>query len=347
MKATKRGMKLAILLSLSVTDGWANLEAAQVAKVKRSEHTLFLLLNRSEYKELKGQERIQVYDKRTRRALDGLVKRLRPGQAIVKISRKDKIPASLRSKSSIRVSPIRKPTTMSLAARRRPEANMDVTNRNVVRYRLGGSESNRVSKSVSFDTEIGTAIAPIPTAGATLGFYLSRNTAFELNYARGSEVLESEEIFNGLAEVQPTVVADILSVRIKRFLSNSFYINSGLGLRSLNLVANPTELDDSFEVISSGPVFTKRRVDATFEFSIGNKWQNSYFNIGIDWIGLQAPLSKVRLPNDGLEIALNTDSNQNPGTFLQADGDLESDIERFEQKRGTTFSSRFYIGFSF
>ena len=348
MRALRLWPAITLLVASGVTSDLDILEAAQVTKINRADSSIVLRLNRREYRSLKGEERVTVQDSRSRRNLDGMVMRIRPGQALIRISRKDRIPSSLRSRSSVRVSPVRSRTSMSLAARRSPDTTMTSTNRsNVMSYKPGGSETDRIGKSVSFDTEVGTAVAPIPTAGATLGFYITRNVAFELNYARGTQILENQDIFDGLVEVQPTVIADVVSTRFKTFLSNSFYINSGLGLRSLNVVANPTELDESFEVISSGPVFTKRRVDATFDFAIGNKWQISYFNIGVDWLGLQAPLSKVRLPDDGLSIALDTGSGSGPETFLQETGDPLSDLEKFDQNRGTTFSSRFYIGFSF
>lgn len=318
--------------------------AARVMKVDRSEGKVGVQLNRRERQNLRPKARIRLVLPRSGQELTGLVQALRRQKAIIQIRKGDRIPLRLRKRSSVKIRTYGKSRRVaSLGPTQRFRAKKSSTT--LFKYVPGGSEIDRTGKSLSLDLEAGTSVAPFPSAGGTLGFFINRNTAFEINFARGQGTGENVDIANNLITVQPAITTDVAVMRFKTFLGNSFYTNAGIGGRQVTVTANPVLVAEGFP-LNSGPLFQKARADAIFDFGIGNKWQFSYFNIGFDWIGLMAPLSKIRLPNDGRSQAIDSEvlASYVPGTDV-SDEDLNPD--QFEQLNDTTFYSRFYLGFSF
>lgn len=210
-------------------------------------------------------------------------------------------------------------------------------------YIAQGSERERLDNSLSLDLEGGVAsTAAIPTTGVTLGAYVSHNAIMEFSYSKGVKDLGQVEAIESQLELQNIIEHEAASLRIKYFFGNSFYTNSGVGARRTTVTGHPTLVDELLP-IAEGPLFSKSRADAVFDFSIGNKWQMSFFNIGIDWVGLSAPVSKIRLPNNGDKL---TDEQESQAMTALVDENSFDDSE-YTQEPGTTLSSKIYIGFSF
>lgn len=212
-------------------------------------------------------------------------------------------------------------------------------------YIAHGSERTRMKKSFSLDLEGGTAIAPVPAIGITLGSFLTQNMLVELNLAIG-EASSNQSVVPGQLELKKVQRTENVILRLKKFWGNSFYTNSGVGARRSN-ITGVSNLDPEITGYTQGQIYSKSRADAVFEFSIGNRWQLSSFNIGADWLGLMAPISKIRLPNDGNN--LEGGSAATSGAIAAENETLNSSVldEKFDKELGTTFSSKFYVGYSF
>ena len=139
--------------------------------------------------------------------------------------------------------------------------------------------------------------------------------------------------------------AQVGVLRFKNFFGNSFYTNTGFGARQSTFTGVSPDGASEFNLAANEAIYSQSFADAILEFSIGNKWQISYFNIGVDWIGILAPISKIRLPNGGNELDSGTGaaSAENDNQFF---ADTVDQLKP-QNSPGTTFSSKLYIGFAF
>ena len=209
-------------------------------------------------------------------------------------------------------------------------------------YTARGSERERLDNAMSLDVEGGFSVAPAISTGVALGAFVSHNTVFELSYAKGAADLGIKEAIPGQLEFQSVLDTEVATLRFKNFFGNSFYTNTGVGARKSTITANPSLVADILPV-GDGPLFSQSRADAVFEFSIGNKWQASFVTFGIDWVGLMAPISKIRLENGGNNLP----EEDNFQAITQYNGQEPFDKSEFDRDLGTTFSSKIYVGFSF
>lgn len=74
------------------------------------------------------------------------------------------------------------------------------------------------------------------------------------------------------------------TVRLHRFVSNSFYLVGGAGLRQSVTEAYSWRKSDQS---------TFRANHFVGEFALGNRWQMKQFTIGCDWFGLTGQLVKI------------------------------------------------------
>ncbi|SMF11145.1 hypothetical protein [Pseudobacteriovorax antillogorgiicola] len=322
--------------------------SATIAKITTGpQPRLELLMSRSEARDFKpGDKAKLIIDKQE---FSGTVKTVRRQKVMIAItSGKNKV-ARLRKGVLARVTnkeskPDRR-KTVARASRKKSKKNPYKLS-----YTARGSERERLDNSISLDLEGGLAGGPsqiVPATGVTLGAFVSHNTVMEFNYIRGGANVGEDETIPGQLELQKLVDTEAASLRFKNFFGNSFYTNTGIGARRTTLTAYPLGVAETV-VIEDGPVYSKTQADAVFEFAIGNKWEISFFNIGIDWVGLMAPLSKIRLPNGGNNL------DESPQEGLQAiveannfQSNSDFDLSELDKEPEATFTSKIYIGFSF
>ncbi len=184
---------------------------------------------------------------------------------------------------------------------------------------MGSSEGNRVGKIASIVAEGGFSVAPFPMTGAAAGWYASKDLLAELAYTQG-----------GLALGIVNIKISLVELRAKYFIGNSFYVNGGIGQRSIKFDAS---LDS--KIVGAPSISADAEAKTTgLSFGLGNRWQWSYFSMGCDWLGYFAALS-----SSGSKVDV-------PGAADKDTKDLKDSVD----KLGKTSSYqllRFYMGVSF
>jgi hypothetical protein len=116
-----------------------------------------------------------------------------------------------------------------------------------------------------------------PVAGVRGDYFLSPDTVVTASYLTGS----AGDIIT--YEYDKTA----LDVKLKRFLTNSFYADAGLGYERFAV---------SYDVFLAGQKDFKKlhgvASNVGVEAHIGNQWQWKVFSLGCDWVGYFAALSK-------------------------------------------------------
>ncbi len=317
--------------------------AATISRTsKKPSNKVTLNLNRNELKSVQKGGEIYFMASGMSQQFHGIVKAIRRQEILVELKmRKKNLP---NFKFGTKVTLVRgenrsKNLSKSASSKKSKKSPYEIS------YKAKGSERARLRKDYSLDLEGGVAVGPTITAGLALGTYLSHNTVLEFNYSQGNRSgidNESSDLF----PVTETLEAKAAVIRIKNFFGNSFYTNAGIGARINTLVGIAAVDNPNGSGSIQAPVYAQSFADAIFEFAIGNKWQLSYFNIGFDWISLAAPLSKIRLENDGNQLPKDKLAQASAGLpggtqFLAAAEELRPD------NVGTVFLTKFYIGFAF
>ncbi|MFW7378480.1 MAG: hypothetical protein ACOH5I_06730 [Oligoflexus sp.] len=309
--------------------------AARVSKVDRGQGVLILDLSRSEMRRVEINQRSYLVDPASRLKLLVIFQRIDGNKAKVSLAKNQKLPRRFRENTRV--------TLQNPRTKRQTRPSLGS---NQIVKTLGSSEKDRYGKSLSFDLELGSVVVPIPSFGVNLGFFVHPNLLFELNYAHGEQSFEADNPIGEDLFFQTTAAVDVVTARFKTYLGNSFYTNAGLGIRNYTLSGNPLFYFEGFD-FPQGPIFIQSHADAVFEFSVGNKWQFSYFNMGFDWLGILAPLSKIRLPDDGRSYAIEPSDVLILAGYENVDPALRYQPRQLERLRQTSLYSKFYFGFSF
>lgn len=156
------------------------------------------------------------------------------------------------------------------------------------------SAQNRAGKTlVGVLQPAGFAVAPVPSVGLGLGYYIDSNSVVQLEGSLGR--LRPENRFD--------VTVGTVAVNLKHFVSETFYLKGGAAYRQTTL-SNLTCRD-------CGPGVTRdwgaaRTIDG--EFAIGNQWQWENLTLGADWLGLMVPTVRI---DDSVTDAFGLSSNEN------------------------------------
>ncbi len=143
------------------------------------------------------------------------------------------------------------------------------------------SDENRGNKDLTIVGEFGLVLGDMVNSGPGIhiGYFASPRIVVEVDYfsasGKNSDTGESSEI-------------SLATIRTKYFIGDSFFVNGGLGKRTLfqkDLGLIETSSDRRREFQSTSIVG---------EVAIGNRWQWSRFTLGYDWIGYVMPFSQLR-----------------------------------------------------
>lgn len=165
---------------------------------------------------------------------------------------------------------------------------------------------------------------PYNSYGVGGSYYLYPNLFLGAEYTSGSSTLK------GITSKNTTI-----GLRAKYFLTDSFYLGSGLTNYTFALNGEQ-EFKNSSDV-----VVTKSDLDIevkgnTFDFFIGNQWNlYDYLTLGCDWVGISLPVgasSSDNLPNS----AKDTDEYKDNKTLID-----------WMENKPTVMLTRFYVGIVF
>lgn len=153
----------------------------------------------------------------------------------------------------------------------------------------------------------------------TAGYFIDAESLVTLNYA--------EEFFViGSSNLPASNIRTSLSY--EKFLGNSFFINGGIGRRTLRY-AGPSLSDFFLDKNDFGFTYTDMGVNA----GLGNRWQWENFTIGAQWIGVYVPVTQPKVSyNSGLD---NDPSEQ------------EKERRRRDRLSGPSLTGGIQIGLSF
>ncbi len=182
----------------------------------------------------------------------------------------------------------------------------------------GISVEKRSGKNMSVVGEIGLGIAPLPTAGMSAGYFIRQDILAELNYINGSATL-----------LDSNLSWSVITARAKWFLGNSFYINTGAGVRDISF-------DSSYSMLGLASESKSIRASTSaigLDVGLGNQWQWDTFTMGCDWIGYFQPVSVSNRDGDSTGLS-------------------QSDLNSFKSSTSMGEEShlsllRFYLGASF
>lgn len=143
------------------------------------------------------------------------------------------------------------------------------------------SEHRRSEKNYLLTAQLaGSAVAPVPAAGVTVGKYLDRNSIVELEGTKG---------------VRPYVMFDLgattVGLNYKRFFGNSFFAKLGVVYRKISL-----SNIDLFYYQNPSTIGSAESLNASL--AIGNQWQWENFTLGCDWIGVNPTVSVLKANYD-------------------------------------------------
>ena len=186
------------------------------------------------------------------------------------------------------------------------------------------------SRKFLVDMELGTAVAPVPTLGITFGISIKPQWLVEMNTATGSASLAAQPLQNAaVGSVTTKLVTRSASIRLKKFWTNTFYSNSGIGYRQIE----SSGLLRAENGANATPLFDEDRRDLVIDLGVGNKWELSNFNLGVDWFGAMVSLTRASSTDNVIN-----DSSENQNLVVPASS---------EKYSGETLYTRAYMGFSF
>ncbi len=155
------------------------------------------------------------------------------------------------------------------------------------------SRSNRASSK--YEANMIFSLSPAPSYGFSGKFRVTPDSTLSLEATKGSFAIEGLEL--NTRE---------LSVRYSSFEGNSFYLNSGVGVRSFEYKG---DLMTELELASSN---TSSYTDLGVLGGLGNQWLlDSGISLGCEWVGFYYPLikrgeglSQSELDSKGLGLSL-------------------------------------------
>ncbi len=148
------------------------------------------------------------------------------------------------------------------------------------------SEKNRLNKDVSVVAGLGfrTPFA-MSDRGLTASSFLSESSLLSVYYSR----LEGSEVGVSIRSATTELSGNAVGASYKIFLSNSFYIDSGIEylrvkgslVRDYAFVGDEPGIDEPLGSYQNYSAFAQ----------VGNQWQWRYFTLGVGWLGVYLPLS--------------------------------------------------------
>jgi hypothetical protein len=144
------------------------------------------------------------------------------------------------------------------------------------------SAFNREDKSMLVTAQLlGTSVSPVPMMGINAGIYLTGDLIAQLEYGHGTLGL-------GFFDIR----ADTLGANLKLFTGNSFYFKGGLIYRQVYVDNVSCILCEDKTPRDAGSASS-----LGIEGAIGNQWQWETFTLGVDWLGVVAPVAVLKTEN--------------------------------------------------
>ena len=153
-------------------------------------------------------------------------------------------------------------------------------------------------KVLGINAKLGIFIGAGAGAGLNIFYPYSRNWHIGLNLMSGATVLDKdtvEGVDKDEVDSEAKFSSSIFNVEARYFVTETFYLNFGLGRQSFQWeITIEEEESASQKITTEGDV-----VNTVAMFSIGNIWRfKSGFFIGADWIGISSPISRGSINSD-------------------------------------------------
>lgn len=146
------------------------------------------------------------------------------------------------------------------------------------------SEENRLGKTFGFAIKAGVTHNYI-NSSVSFDYYKEANQIISLEYLESSE--ETVEVEGALK---------VLSIGLKKFVGNSFFISPSLSYRNYkknvtyNISTDGSEIINDFEI---GYYNEVRYSDLALGMAIGNQWQWDNLTFGFTWIGVNKQILEI------------------------------------------------------
>ncbi|MDQ3235626.1 MAG: hypothetical protein M3Q07_27770, partial [Pseudobdellovibrionaceae bacterium] len=163
--------------------------------------------------------------------------------------------------------------------------------------------------------------------GVMGSYYLRPDAHLGLKYFRSDEI---SDVFDDYR-----AHSDLLAITVKEFISNSFYMEGGFGVRKKYVHRKNRDLiiEDSTYWVKHTSDYS--RTDAGFLIGIGNQWQWSRFTIGCEWIGAYIPASPTRVNGNKEEIR--EDGSRRNLSLDRSDRNTETSVRLLNFHLGMVF----------
>jgi hypothetical protein len=154
------------------------------------------------------------------------------------------------------------------------------------------SRKSRISKNYKLGVRTGFIVGSISGSGLDTSYLLDSQSQIELSYNQGSADYTDE--FTSAGSEAAGISIDLLAIETqvmhasyRKFFGNSFNMSLGLGYRVVK-----TFMELSEETTGSRIEMKTESSSVVAQAAIGNQWYwFDGFYLGIDWIGLLAPLT--------------------------------------------------------
>jgi hypothetical protein len=157
------------------------------------------------------------------------------------------------------------------------------------------SEYGRMNKKFSIQYQ-GGITADVGASGIVAAYFLDRNLLVQAEFMGSNG--EGKRSTWGTSADRHEELENINSfgLHLKKFLGNSFYVNSGLDwIRRDYRYSYKSSLAPTYNASRS---FETQGLNAAFV--IGNQWQWDNFTIGCDWLGISAPLAFQKVTSESV-----------------------------------------------
>lgn len=182
----------------------------------------------------------------------------------------------------------------------------------------GTSSRNREGKRVMLTAQpVGFGPSVITTQGLTAGFFLNPDSIIQLDFVGNNDIEYNDET---------DWKVRALSVSLKQFIGNSFYVKPGIEHRWVR---------EDYSNPGSNEFWGYKGNMTGVSFSIGNQWQINNFTLGCDWFGFTQSFLHER-----------TESYTRGSNLGSSQAELEEEAD--DSLKGMTFKlAHFYLGISF
>ena len=166
------------------------------------------------------------------------------------------------------------------------------TTTTVNNYGPDSSMANREGKTFTLNATMFGVFHGASAQSLEVGYHVDKNNIITLQGTRLEGISTSEnESLSNLDELREKHGrGNVVSIGLKHFVSNSFYVKPEIYSRNQEFVYNALVFSDgSVAALEDGSI-----EDFGIHIKIGNQWQWENFTLGCDWVGFRQSINSTR-----------------------------------------------------